>query len=108
MVLSSYEEEIMLFAGCDKMKTTLVLCALLSVLPVIGRSADLFYLTNSVAHTNYGPFAYDHGATVTIDTQQWQIRRILTADECTEYRLRTTVILFECKSKSGQAGDRGE
>ncbi|MEI6211845.1 MAG: hypothetical protein WCR06_09495 [bacterium] len=74
------------------MKTTIVLCVLMSALPAICRSAEGFYLTNSVTHTNYGPFVFAHGGKVTIGNQTLEIRMLLTDDERIGYRMRNIVI----------------
>ena len=54
--------------------------------------ADLFYLTNTAAHTNYGPFEYVHGGKVTVGGQALEIRRNLTDEERITYRLRKIIV----------------
>lgn len=75
-----------------KTVTLIVVCALVIALPAICRGADVFYLTNTVAHTNYGPFEYVHGGKVIIGNQALEIRRLLTADERVKYRLQKIVV----------------
>jgi len=54
--------------------------------------ADLFYLTNTVVHTNYGPFEYLHGEKITIGGQTLEIRRVLSEDERLTYRLQKIIV----------------
>ena len=62
------------------MKTAIAttFCMLVIALPGMSQGADVFYLTNAVSHTNYGPFEYLHGGRVTIGDQTLEIRRLLT------------------------------
>lgn len=70
----------------------LIVCALAIALPAICHGADVFYLTNTIAHTNYGPFEYVHGGKVTVGNQSLEIRRLLTADERVIFRLQNIIV----------------
>lgn len=75
-----------------KTVTLIVFCVLVIALPEISHGADVFYLTNTVAHTNYGPFEYVHGGKVIIGNQDLEIRRLLTDDERIKYRLQKIIV----------------
>ena len=81
-------------AKTAKMKTTaaIVFGTLVVALHGTCQGADVFYLTNAVAHTNYGPFEYLHGGKVTIGDQTLEIRRLLTDDERIKYRLQKVIV----------------
>lgn len=76
------------------MKTVVFIVSVTLAIALAGicNGADVFYLTNSVDHTNYGPFEYLHGGKVTIGSQTLEIRRLLTDDERLKYRLQKIVV----------------